>query len=183
MPDGSFCRAALLAGEPLTSVEYDWIGYTLQRQPCDDVRQAIYEWVTREFERLGLHRDKDNANKERLLGCLRRIRTACLLPAQAIFRAPLPPPPPSPAAVASTSRAAPTVPPTPSDGAMPPVCSPTPGLSTPKRAPSSAIGDDLLSGQTTVQRHRRRCLSPVGSDDRRPARFGSVRCRSGSGLG
>ena len=73
MPDGSFCRAALLAGEPLTSVEYDWIGYTLQRQPCDDVRQAIYEWVTREFEHLGLHRDKDNANTERCDGCISNL--------------------------------------------------------------------------------------------------------------
>ena len=54
MPDGSFCRVALLSGAPSTSTDYDRIERVLRRQPCDDVRRAIFSWTTLQYERLDL---------------------------------------------------------------------------------------------------------------------------------
>ena len=78
MPDGSFCKAAMLAGTSLTDAEYGWVEYALRRGANDDVRAEMHGWATSEYRSLGLTCAKPNQSEQSLLERLQQIRAARL---------------------------------------------------------------------------------------------------------
>ena len=73
MPDGSFCKAAMLASTSLTYTEYGWVEYVLWWGANDNVQAEMHRWATSEYRSLGLMCVKPNQSEQSLLECLQQI--------------------------------------------------------------------------------------------------------------